>query len=186
MNNEIYSRLEALMKSLGFSVNSGGITKAEIKAYAAGISLACDFMDNLLKNLFADTADFKGLAMFLNLINESSQETEEQARKLIYTAFSEKGGGFRLSDFEKALSETGSNAAYSVNGSFLVLSFAESAGRDFMERLGGFIKYNAPAGSVLMLDGNGLTFSGRDSLELCWYVLDGFGLPFSVIDTLKQ
>lgn len=174
------------METLGFSVSSGGITKAEITAYAAGITLVCDFMDNLIKNLFADTADFKGLAMFLNLIGESSQETEKQARELIFKAFSDKGGSFRLDAFEKILSETGDDAAYSVSNGSLALSFSEPADADFMERLGKFIKYNAPVGSRLVLDGSGLEFSERDSLNLPWYVLDGYGLPFSVIDTLKS
>lgn len=174
------------MKTLGFSVSSGGITKAEITAYTAGITLVCDFMDDLIKNLFADTADFKGLAMFLNLINEPSQVTEAQARELIFKAFSDKGGSFRLDAFEKILAETGKDAIYHVSNGSLVLSFTEPAGADFMDRLGKFIKYNAPVGSRLVLDGSGLEFSEWDSLNLCWYVLDGFGLPFSIIDTLKS
>ncbi len=40
MNSEIYLRLENLMNRLGFSASDGSFTKAEMKAYAAAISLA--------------------------------------------------------------------------------------------------------------------------------------------------
>ncbi len=66
MNDEIYSRLEGLMKSLGLSVNNGSFTKAEMKAYAAGIGLAQEKMKKAMNNVFIDTADEQGTAMFLS------------------------------------------------------------------------------------------------------------------------
>ena len=38
-SNEIFSRLEGLMKKLSMSSERGSYTRAEMKAYAAGIAL---------------------------------------------------------------------------------------------------------------------------------------------------
>ncbi len=64
MNSEIYLRLENLMKRLGFSVSDGSFTKAEMKAYAAAISLAEAKMSEVLKNIFISTAEGLGISMF--------------------------------------------------------------------------------------------------------------------------
>lgn len=186
MNNEIYLRLEKLMKTLGLSVNSGGITAAEMKAYATGVSLALNNMEILIKNLFADTADFRGLAMFLSAIGESSQKSENEARKLIYSAFTEGRGNCGLCNFEMALAEICKGISYSVDGNNITFSYSEKADGEFLKKLSIFIKNYLPAYCNVYLDGNGLTFEQWDKLEWFWYVLDSLYLPFSITDTLRS
>lgn len=48
-SNEIFSRLEGLMKKLSMSSERGSYTRAEMKAYAAGIALAAENMERVLK-----------------------------------------------------------------------------------------------------------------------------------------
>ena len=82
-SNEIFSRLEGLMKKLSMSSERGSYTRAEMKAYAAGIALAAENMERVLKNLFIDTAENDGIALFLSMINENPAQTESESKQLI-------------------------------------------------------------------------------------------------------
>lgn len=182
MNSEIFSRLEGLMKSLMLSVEEGSYTRAEMKAYAAGIELAAQKLEETLNNLFADTASTSGLAMFLSLIGEKPAASQEESRRLITDAISAGRRALTKSEFNEILKSMG--CTYSVSGNEILLRFNSSFSKETLETVMKLIKDYVPCSSVITLAGNGRSFSDWDALGLRWFELDGLNLPFNILDTL--
>lgn len=186
MNSEIYNRLLNLFKTLGFSPLDKSVENAELKGYAAGIAFAEKIMNDTYNNMFVDTADDVGLSMYLGLINKTKKTTTEETRKTIIDAISDTNGVISISDFQNAILSLGTACKYNCSNGVLTISNADTIDRDYFDKLGYFIKNYAPTHLQIKFDGNGLTFEMFDKLYLRWRKLDGYGLPFSVIDTLKS
>lgn len=182
MNNEIFDRLERLMKSLMLSVEEGSYTRAEMKAYSAGIALAAQKLEDIFNNLFADTASVSGLAMFLSLIGEKPAASQEASRRLITSAISAGRKALTGSEFDKILSSMG--CTYSVSGNEILLKLNSSFNRNVLDMIIKLIRDYVPCSSVLTTAGNGRTFAEWDSLALHWFELDSINLPFSIIEKL--
>lgn len=182
MNSEIFSRLEGLMKSLALSVEEGSYTRAEMKAYAAGIELATQELEAVLKNLFADTASTGGLAMFLSLIGEKPAASQEASRRLITNAISAGRRALTKSEFDEILSSMG--CAYSVSGNEIFLELNSSFSRELLETVMKLIRDHVPCSSVLSPVGNGRRFDDWDNLALRWFELDGLNMPFYIAERL--
>lgn len=183
MNNEIYSRLENLMKCLHMSAEEGTYTRAEMKAYAAGISLAAEKMENVFKNLFIDSASDSGLAMFLSMIGEKPSETQEGSRQKIIDCVSSHREIFSKSEFDEIISSYG-DVTYAVYGNILEFTFKTPFGRRTFEILSKLVSDIVPCTSIVCADGKGQNFEAWGDLELRWYELDGYGLSFYALDTL--
>ena len=106
-SNEIFSRLEGLMKKLSMSSERGSYTRAEMKAYAAGIALAAENMERVLKNLFIDTAENDGIALFLSMINENPAQTESESKQLIIDTVSNQMQIYKKSEFDSLVASLG-------------------------------------------------------------------------------
>ena len=182
MNSEIFSRLEGLMKSLMLSVEEGSYTRAEMKAYAAGIELAAQALEEVLKNLFVDTASTGGLAMFLSLIGEKPNASENTLRNLIRNAISSGVMWFSKTEFNGFLSSMG--FTYSVSGNEIRLSMKSVVTRKVLENIRKVVNDYVPCSSVLTLVGNGRSFAEWDTLALRWFELDGLNLPFYIAERL--
>lgn len=84
MNDEILLRLTGLMEKLGFNCDDGSFTKAEMRAYAAGISLVKDMLDDGFNQIFTDTMGDKGLLMYCEMLGiDTTGETEELKQQII-------------------------------------------------------------------------------------------------------
>lgn len=182
MNSEIFSRLESLMKNLMLSVAEGSYTRAEMKAYAAGIELAAQKLEDVLKNLFADTADLSGLAMFLSLIGEKPAASQEESRLLITNAISAGRKALTKSEFNDIISSMG--CSYGMLRNEIWLRIGTSFSKDLLEKITKLIKYYIPSTSLLVTTGSGQTFSKWDGLGLRWFELDSLNLPFGVVERL--
>lgn len=181
MNNEIFNRLEGLMKCLMLSVEEGSYTRAEMKAYASGIELAAQKLEDVLNNLFADTAGVSGLAMFLSLIGEKPAASQEESRQMITNAISAQRHVLTKKEFEKALVSRG--LSYSVTGNeiwLLVPSFNKKTIESIIEVGKDYI----PSSSVMIVHGYGESFANWDSLGLRWFELDSLDLPFCIAEKL--
>ena len=182
MNNEIFNRLVRLMQSLMLSVEKGSYTRAEMKAYSAGIELAAQRLEDILKNLFADTADLSGLAMFLSLIGEKPAATQKESRRIITEAISAGRKVHTRSDFDKRLSSMG--CSYSRSGNEIRLTFKSGFGRSVLETISKFIKDYAPSTSMISPTGSGRGFSEWDALEMHWFEIDNLNIPFTIAEKL--
>lgn len=183
MNNEIYSRLENLMKCLHMSVEQGAYTRAEMKAYAAGIALAQEKMESVFKNLFIDSATDQGLSMFLSMIGENPSETQEASRQKIIDTVSSNKEIFSLSEFNEIVSSYG-DITYDVYGNVVEFSFGIPFGREMLEILAKLASDIVPCTSIVCADGKGRSFKELEALALRWYEIDGFGLSFYALETL--
>ena len=182
MSNEIFGRLESLMKSLMLSVESGSYARAEMKAYAAGLELAANKLDDVLKNFFADTADVSGLAMFLSLIGEKPAASQDESRRLITNAISAGRKALTKSEFDKIVSATG--CTYSVSGNEIRLKLGSAFNKSVLEMIVKLIKDHVPCSSALVPSGSGKSFSKWDGLGLRWFELDSLNMPFCIAEKL--
>lgn len=182
MNSEIFSRLEGLMKSLSLSVEEGSYTRAEMRAYAVGIGLAAQALEEVLKNLFVDTASTGGLAMFLSLIGEKPAASQEESRRLITNVISTGRRALTKSEFDMNLKAMG--FTYSVSGNEIRLSMQSVVTRKVLENIRKVVNDYVPCSSVLALVGNGRSFAEWDTLALRWFELDGLNLPFYIAERL--
>lgn len=182
MNSEIFSRLESLMKNLSFSVEQGSFTRAEMKAYAAGIELASRKLKDVMKNLFADTADTSGLAMFLSLIGEKPAASQEESRRLIAEAISAGRRAHTKREFDNFLSSCG--LIYLFSGNELLIGSKSSFSKDMFYIIVKLINDYTPCTSVIVPNWKGLKFDEWDGFLFHWFELDGLNLPFNILDTL--
>ena len=183
MSSEIFDRLEGLMRSLNLSVEEGTYTRAEMKAYSAGIELAAQSFDELLKNLFVDTASAKGLAMFLSLIGEKPAASFEKSRSIITDVISAGTRLFAKSEYDSKIAALG-RFTYSVSGNEIRLNFNSAFNRLIFEIIAELIRDYTPCSSVIDVVSTGHKFSAWDGLGMRWFELDGYELPFYIIDKL--
>lgn len=184
MNNAIYFRLESLMKKLGFSVSDGSFTKAEMKAYAAAISLAETKMAETLKNVFIDTADNFGLSMFLSMIGEKNASTDSESRKNIISAVSDKRGFYTKSYFESIIKTLGTTTKYIVGGNVMDFSYEGNLYRPRFDDYSKLLTDYNPCTAVLN-NKKGREWSSWDDASFRWYEINKFNIPFLTLDNMK-
>ncbi len=183
MNDEIYSRLEGLMKSLGLSVNNGSFTKAEMKAYAAGIGLAQEKMKKAMNNVFIDTADEQGTAMFLSMVKEKPAVDTALSKAAVINAVADNPGIYSKSYFDAAVKENG-GASYTMAGNVMQFSCGSADFRTLLEMLSKQITDVNPC--TVVINGNaGKHFDKWDAAALRWFELDRLELPFITLDGIK-
>ena len=184
MNNEIYLRLEKLMKKLGFSMLNGSFTKAEMKAYAAAVSLAEEKMKNTLKNTFIGTADDLGISMFLSMIGETPASTSSKSKENVISAVSDQRGFYTKSYFDSVVQSLGTGSTYTVSGSVMDLQYAGNTNRPMLDDYSKLITDCNPC-IVLVDNKSGRAFSKWDSASFRWFEIDKRNIPFSTLDTIK-
>lgn len=184
MNNEIYLRLENLMKRLGFSVSDGSFTKAEMKAYAAGISLADSKMAETLKNTFISTAESPGLSMFLSMIGEKPASTNAKSRENVISAVSDKRGIYSKSCFDEIVHLIGTGSSYTVSGNIMDFLYEGNVYRPTLDDYSKLIKDYNPC-TVIVNNKSGRAFSRWDNAAFRWYENDKRSIPFITLDTIK-
>lgn len=184
MNNEIYLRLEGLMKKLGLSVESGSFTKAEMMAYAAAVNLAEDKMKDTLKNIFIDTAGKTGTALFLSMVGEKPAASAEDSKNRVIDAVSDNIGIYTRSQFNSlvaGLGDTEESTTYTVSGNVMKLNYGGTANRPRFEDFSKQVNKHNPC-TVVIDSGNGRTFGTWNSSLFKWFELDSLSIPFVTID----
>lgn len=184
MNSEIFERLEGLMKSLMLSVEAGSFTRAEMKAYAAGLELAAQRLKNVFDDLFADTASSSGLSILLSLIGEKPAASPEESRQRIKQAVSAQKRIFKRSEYEDILASFGQENC-KILGSELRVDFSGELSRKVLETLSLLRNKFLPCITELNpIGNNGQPFSKWDSLGLRWFELDGLNIDWFALEKL--
>ncbi len=183
MNNQIFSRLCSLMQGLGFTAQEEEITTAEMRAYAAGLSMIDELLEKAFRNSFIDTADEYGISMLLSLLELQSYETLQQDRENIIRRMSE---GFELMQLGQIL------------GSFFLLYYTFDANgekyrfhisdlgytRESFRNLRKLLDIVMPVYERIYSSGNYQTFAQLDSVGLRWHEIDEARLPFYAWNTI--
>jgi len=185
MNNEIYGRICSLYAQLGIDMAAGSAGKGEAAALAAGFDILNSVLDDILKNIFVQTADKKGLGMYLSLINKKQADDCESSRNSIFERFSKDSGYMKYDDFIVALKQAGSTGdVYITGNSINIPDLAYPADKDSLINAGRFIKNYKPVFCSISFDGSGIDFNSIDSLDMHWYQLDEVNLPFYLLEQL--
>lgn len=184
MDNAIYLRLESLMKKLGFMVSDGSFTKAEMKAYAAAISLAEAKMTDTLKNCFIGTAESLGLSMFLSMVSELPASNEAQSKKNVISAVSDKIGFYSKTDFDTMVKSLGTGSSYKINGNVMDFNYAGNVNRPTFDDYSKLISSYNPC-TVLVDNKSGRAFSKWDTAAFRWFEIDKRNIPFVTLENMK-
>lgn len=183
MNNEIYARLEKLMKSLGLSVKDGSFTKAEMQAYAAGIAIVHENMKKAMSNIFIDSADAEGTAMFLSMVSEKPAADAQMSKKLVINAVSDNPCIYSKTYFDSIVTAD-SKASYTVSGNIMDFNCNLADYRMQLEAYSKQISDINPC-TVVINNNVGRSFDAWDSAALRWFELDRFEIPFITLDGIK-
>lgn len=180
MSNSVYERLKALIEE-GFTFTDGGITKAEITAYSAGIELVRSILDKNIKSLMLDSDDKTSLAHYCRMlsVNDESYNLQE-LKKHIRTRMGERYSFSTADELQTAFTEIGSGSYEISNGAITISGVALEG----VEKTGEFIRNYVPFCTTVLYDGSGMTFDEWDALSKCWDEYDRMRLPFNVIDKL--
>ncbi len=181
MSNSVYERLKALIQDLGFNFTDGGITKAEIMAYTAGIELVNNILDKSIKSLMLDSDDRKGLAHYCKMLSVNDENYNlQELKKHIRTRLGERYSFSTAEEFKNAFSELGSGSYEISNGKIII----SGIGLGGIEKIGEFIKGYVPFCTNVLYTGSGMTFDEWDKVSKCWDEYDSMSLPFNIIDKL--
>lgn len=183
MNSEIYARLEKLMKGLGFSVENGSFTKAEMQAYAAGIALVQKNMEKAMNNIFIDSADAEGIAMFLSMVNEKPAADAPASKSLVINAVSDNASIYSKTYFDSVTRADG-KASYTMSGNMMDYNCTLADGRKQLEAYSKQINDINPC-TVAVNNYAGRSFGRWDSDALRWFELDRLEIPFITLDTIR-
>lgn len=170
---------------LGIDTGSGTEGRGEAAAISAGFGLISELLDDMLNNIFVQTADGEGLKMLLSLINKGHSSDAEADRKLILNRFSKGWGYPDYDEFVKNLSRIGPFAECDINGTYIYITGAACpALADSMLEAGSFIKEYMPAVCTPSFAGNGIRYEYFDWLDMPWFQLDEVNLPFYLLDEM--
>ncbi|MCD7873127.1 MAG: hypothetical protein LUG21_07525 [Clostridiales bacterium] len=183
MNNKIFSRLEGLMKRLGFSTKPGGITRAETAAYAAAVSLADEIVSKAFKNIFISTMEEYGILMYSSLIGIEYQKNTEEIKNKIISRISQNYSMLRQSDYISA-----TDREFFLNGNSEIgmkFEFLPDS-KENLNFLSYINKNYFPVYRGETSTSDGLCWKSFETLDLRWYEIDGYELPFRIYDTLMN
>jgi len=185
-SNEIFSRLEGLMKKLSMSSERGSYTRAEMKAYAAGIALAAENMERVLKNLFIDTDENDGIALFLSMINENPAQTESESKQLIIDTVSNQMQIYKKSEFDSLVASLGvfGESTYITDDNIITLYYTGLVDMLCFKDGSDLCANHIPCFSQISMASEGVQFFVWEKLALPWFKLDSVKLPFYVLDSM--
>ncbi|MDE6124483.1 MAG: hypothetical protein K2G22_04545 [Eubacterium sp.] len=174
------------MKKLSMSAEQGSYTRAEMKAYAAGIALAAENMEKVLKNLFIDTAENDGLALFLSMINENPANTADESRQLIIDSVSKQMQIYKKSEFDSLVASLGifGESTYVTDGNIITLYYTGLIGMPCFKDVSDLCANHIPCFTQISMGSEGIEFLAWDKLALPWFKLDSVKLPFYVLDSM--
>ena len=178
--NSKYTRMRALLEPPGITFKEGGMTNAEIYAYAAGLDAVQRVLDAAQAAVFfplSETADLSAYAEMLRL--DSARYTEEELKDEIYNRLSHTYGDYTAADILNEFQKIGSGS-YSVTDK-IIFSELDAEG---LAELGKFTDAFLPYGTGAEYSDEGLTFDEWDSWGLTFGKYDSLRLAFDILDRL--
>ena len=121
------SEFEMMSKRLGetglYDITEGKGVYAELMAYAAGLDLYFDELENLRREVFIDEADEKGLEMYERLISVCNVDNSlEGRRRSVMSALSITGKDFTLDGIRKILGIYNIEGEITENDRYIIIN----------------------------------------------------------------
>lgn len=182
MNNDVYVRLLSLFETADLAGEGGSAERAEMRAYAACISLLQAAAEDALREALAETMGEKGILMYCALLNIRPCETQQETKEKIISALS-KGFYMQSTDeFEDAENSVpGYSITHSLSGKEVTVSPVST---ETLAALSTLVNEYYPAFYIPNLTGNGLDFDELEAFGYRWYELDALHLPFYIWEGL--
>lgn len=181
MMTDIYSRLKRLIEGIGFSLNDGGISKAEIMAYALGLELVKGYFDSMLNGIFLKNEEDSYVQRYCKMLtlNPGKYEADE-LKKHIIERLGERFSFFTADEFEKAFRSLGAGSYYVRNGEIVFMNMNIEA----ISRVNNFIEGYVPFCVTIQYSNRGQKFDQWDALGKTWDFYDSLQLRFDIIDSV--
>lgn len=181
MSNSVYERLKVLIEKLGFVFTDGGITKAEITAYTAGIEMVNNMLEKTIKSLILEPQSKADLVCYCKMLSINNENyTLQELENCIRKRLGERYSFAAAEEFSNAFDEIGSGSYEIVDGGIKI----SGIGIGGVKKVGEFIKAYVPFCADVLYEGTGMTFDEWDAISKCWDEYDRMQLPFNIIDKL--
>lgn len=178
-----YERMKGLLEGLGLSFKENGITNAEIYAYAKGVETVKNRLKNAYDSVFINTKGNYNMQGYVDLLDiDTERYGDELIKQQIIERLSMPFCDYRADDFKRAFSRVGSGKC-TVSNKQTVFSGVKQ--KD-LHRLGLFIKSYILMCTDALFDGDGMNFDSWDEWSQTFDTYDNFGLPCSVLETLRS
>lgn len=182
MNNTVYSRLLSLLQTVGLGGEEGDNQRAEIRAYAAAVSLAAARVEEALSEAFIDTMGEKGILMYCDLLNISDYQTPQAAKEMIKERLSK---GLYLMSAQEFRNEEDNTPGYNYSVNILHEKVNISpVNKDTLSAFSELYYNYYPAFFAPEFTGAGLTFDFLESLGCRWFEIEELNLPFYIWEKL--
>lgn len=182
MNDE-FIRMKELLEKTGLSFEEGGISFAELAAYAKGIEYARNMIEKAETSVFITGEDIGNLIRYADLLKLDAERFEfEGLKNEIIRRFSLDYGKTDWNLFRSEFLLIGSGS-YSFDVYEIIFSGVKL---EDLKELGKFIEAYMPFFYKTSYSGSGLTFDLWDGIGYSFNRYDGLNLPFDIIDNLRS
>lgn len=179
--SDIYERMKKLLVDVGVSFNDGGFSTGEIKAYAAGLKLVRDKIEDAFNKVYIIENDNCDLTYFADLVNVDLTDSDKTKDNVIW-ALSFNFGKCDKNTFQRGFSQIG-EGNYQIDDNTVVFDDITISKLKF---LGNFISTFVPLCVNVRFNGTGITFDKWEELNFNFNKTDEWNLPFDIIDSLRS
>ena len=182
MNSE-FLRMKSLLEKTGLTFEAGGISFAELAAYAKGLEYAREMLEKSEESIFITGSETDSLIRYADLLRlDVGRFTFEELSDEIVRRYSLNFGEQSWTLFGEAFSLIGSGSC-EFNVPEITFSGIEPEG---LKELGKLIEAYIPIGYITLYSGSGMTFDLWDEIGYSFNRYDGLGLPYDIIDNLRS
>lgn len=174
-------RLKKLYSEMGLETEEG-ITAAEIEACVAGINMVLDDYSECMDRIFIPNGKIHKVYEYTELMGRYVLSIGVHNRETIATRIAGPTGVIFKNELEGVMKCINYYFSYTINDG--IITFDEFDKND-LGRIGDFISGYVPISLTPTIKGKQSDFSKWDDFKKAWYVLDGYGFPFSVIEKME-
>lgn len=178
-----FERMKGLLEDTGLSFEQGGISFAELSAYAKGIELVNEELDRAENEIFIGQTEREFMRRYADLLKIdgdrlTDDELLSEILRRLALPFAEQGWDV----FSQAFAQIGSGSYY-----FNIpdVTFSDIDFGSFKE-LGKVIDAYIPFYYNAYYTGSGIPFDLWDNIAYTFNRYDALYLPFSIIDSLRS
>lgn len=182
MNSEILERLKNLYTMLLVDDDDAD---AVVNAVSEALSLLEEAGDYNLTEIFPQTAEDKGLRLFLSLIYEAWGDSTSTMRETVVNRLAQHRAFLAKSEFDGAFSDYFPEGEYSVDDHEITITASVTLSYDGLYGIDKFINNYVPCNCRVLFDGTGLLWSDINSAGILWCEIDKLTLPFYTLETLE-
>lgn len=183
MANNVLSRLTGLFEMLGADTDESGYDMAELKAYAAAVEMAYDYLDGIASACNVNTSSGLALSLYCELFGIDGSLTDDEKRNMIKQRFAESLKLPLHNELEHAFNQLNCIDEIISIGFFYSLTFDGNDAAD-VYALSRICRDLLPPCTIVSADGFNADFDFWDNTQLLFEDYDGLRLNFNMLDNL--